>query len=130
MLVQDAKRELLRIEGDRARARTQGVMAEVFAETGDADAAISTASLISNVSLRDVTYQRVALSFARLSEPTLASQSAQLIERETIRERALASVATTLASRVPLTQAVRFASSLNGYRQQVRFLLGVAGRKS
>lgn len=130
MLVQDANRELLRIEGDRARARTQGVMAEVFAETGDAHAAISTASLISNVSLRDVTYQRLALSFARLSEPSLATQSAQLIERETTRERALASVATTLASRVPLTQAVRVASSLNGYRQQVRFLLGVAGRKS
>ncbi|MGB0144999.1 MAG: hypothetical protein ACPGAP_09525, partial [Akkermansiaceae bacterium] len=95
-----------------------------------AHAAISTASLISNVSLRDVTYQRLALSFARLSEPSLATQSAQLIERETTRERALASVATTLASRVPLTQAVRVASSLNGYRQQVRFLLGVAGRKS
>lgn len=129
-LVQDANRELSRIEGDRARARTQGLVAEVFAETGDAHAAISTASTISNASLRDLTYQRMALSFARLSEPALASQSARLIERETVRERALASIATTLASRVPLTQAVRVASSINGYRQQVRFLLGVAGRKS
>lgn len=130
LLVQDAHRELARVESTRERARTQGVMAEVFAEAGDANAAISTASTISNAGLRDIAYQRMALSFARGGEPVLATRSANLIERETVREKALSSIATTLAGRVPMTQAVRVASSLGGHRQQVRFLLGVAGRKS
>lgn len=129
-LVQDAQRELVRVESVRERARAQGVMAEVFAEAGDSNAAISTAFTISNAGLRDVTYQRMALSFARGGEPALATRSANLIERETVREKALSSIATILASRVPMTQAVRVASSLGGHRQQVRFLLGVAGRKS
>lgn len=130
ILVQDATRELSRVESAREKARAQGLVAEVFAETGDSDSAMSTAAGIANSSLRDVTYQRVALSFAKVNEPALAEQSAQQIERETTRERALDSVATTLASKVSLTDAMRFAAQLDGHRQQIRFLLGVAGRKS
>ena len=130
VLVQDARRELVEIENPRAMARTQGLMAEVFAETGDAGSAMSTAAAISNSGLRDVTFQKVALSFAKVSEPELAAQSAQRIERETTRERAFDSIAKTLAAKVAMTEAVRFASTLEGRRQQVRFLLGVAGRKS
>lgn len=130
VLVKDAQLELIQIENARAKARTQGLMAEVFAETGDARSAMSTAASISNSGLRDVTYQRVALSFAKISEPVLASQSAQQIERDTTREKAFHSIATTLASKVAMTEAVRFASTLGGHSQQVRFLLGVAGRKS
>lgn len=130
ILVQDATRELSRVDSAREKARAQGVVAEVFAETGDSDSAMSTAAGIANSSLRDVTFQRVALSFAKVNEPALAEQSAQQIERDTTRERALDSVATTLASKVSLTDAMRFAAQLDGHRQQVRFLLGVAGRKS
>ncbi|MDB4438584.1 hypothetical protein N9195_03250, partial [bacterium] len=130
VLVQDAQRELTQIENARAKARAQGLMAEVFAETGDASSAMATAASISNSGLRDVTYQRVALSFAKISEPVLASQSAQQIERDTTREKAFHSIATTLASKVAMTEAVRFASTLGGHSQQVRFLLGVASRKS
>ncbi len=130
ILVQDATRELSRVESPREKARAQGLVAEVFAETGDSDSAMSTAAAISNSSLRDGTYQRVALSFAKVSEPALAEQSAQQIERETTRERALDSIATTLARKVALTDAMQFAARLDGHRQQVRFLLGVAGRKS
>ena len=130
MLVQDAKRELGQIGNPRDKARTQGLMAEVFAETGDASSALSTAASISNSGLRDVTFQRVALSFAKVNEPALAARSARQIERVTTREKAFDSIATTLASKVAMTEAMRFAPALGGRRQQVRFLLGVAARKS
>ncbi len=128
--VQDATRELQNVEDSRDKARAQGLVAEVFAETGDADAALSAAAEIPNRNLRDSTYQRVALSFAKLSEPSIAEKSAALIERPATRERARDSIATTLARKVSLTDAVGYASRLEGHRQQVRFLLGVAGRKS
>jgi len=105
-------------------------MAEVFAETGDASSALSTAASISNSGLWDVAYQRVALSFATVSESALATQSARQIERITTREKAFDSIATTLSSKVAMTEGMRFTNALGGNPQQVRFLLGVAARKS
>lgn len=129
-LVQDASRELNHVSSARDQAQTAGMVAEVFAQTGDSVSAFDTAASISNAGLRDQTYQRLAVSFANSQEAELAEQSAYLIERETIRERALDSVALTLAKRVPFTDALDYAGQLGGSRQQVRFLVGVAGRKS
>lgn len=129
-LVQDASRELNHVSSARDQAQTAGMVAEVFAQTGDSVSAFDTAASISNAGLRDQTYQRLAVSFANSQEAELAEQSAYLIERETIRERALDSVALTLAKRVPFTDALDYVGQLGGSRQQVRFLVGVAGRKS
>ena len=75
-------------------------------------------------------YRKLALSFAKSDAPALAEESALKIERESSRETALDSVAVTLAGRVAATDAMSYVSRLEGFRQQVRFLLGVAGRKS
>lgn len=130
VIVSDANRELIQIESERAQAKAKGIVAEVFAETGDAGAALRTAGEISNSGLRDLTYRKLALSFAKADSPDLAEESASKIERESSRETALDTVAQTLAGRVPATDAMRYVSRIDGYRQQVRFLLGVAGRKS
>ena len=129
-LVQDASRELNHVSSVRDQAQAAGMVAEVFAQTGDSASAFDAAASISNAGLRDRTYQRLAVSFANSQEPELAEQSAYLIERETTRERALDSVALTLAKRVPFTDALDYAGHLGGSRQKVRFLVGVAGRKS
>ena len=130
VLVQDATRELAKVSSPRAKARAQGLVAQIFAETGDASSALRAAAEIGSANLRDSTYQQVALSFAKIVQPAIAAQSARLIEREATRERALSSVATTLAKKVSYTNALKFAARLDGRRQQVRFLLGVAERKS
>ena len=129
-LVQDASRELNYVSSARDQAQTAGMVAEVFAQTGDSVSAFDAAASIPNAGLRDQTYQRLAMSFANSQEAELAEQSAHLIERETTRERALDSVALTLAKHVPFTDALDYAGQLGGSRQQVRFLVGVAGRKS
>ncbi|MDA7880939.1 hypothetical protein N9A94_01385 [Akkermansiaceae bacterium] len=129
-LVQEASRELDHVSSERDQAQAAGVVAEVFAHTGDAGSAFDAAASISNAGLRDQTYQRLAVSFANSQEPQLAEQSAALIERESTREKALDSVALTLAKRVPFTDAIDYAGQLGGSRQQVRFLVCVAGRKS
>ena len=129
-LVQDANRELNYVSSARDQAQTAGMVAEVFAQTGDSVSAFDAAASIPNAGLRDQTYQRLAMSFANSQEAELAEQSAHLIERETTRERALDSVALTLAKHVPFTDALDYAGQLGGSRQQVRFLVGVAGRKS
>ncbi|MDG2322300.1 MAG: hypothetical protein P8M08_02160 [Akkermansiaceae bacterium] len=129
-LVQDASRELNYVSSARDQAQTAGMVAEVFAQTGDSVSAFDAAASIPNAGLRDQTYQRLAVSFANSQEAELAEQSAHLIERETTRERALDSVALTLAKHVPFTDALDYAGQLGGSRQQVRFLVGVAGRKS
>ena len=129
-LVQDASRELNYVSSALDRAQTAGMVAEVFAQTGDSVSAFDAAASIPNAGLRDQTYQRLAVSFANSQEAELAEQSAHLIERETTRERALDSVALTLAKHVPFTDALDYAGQLGGSRQQVRFLVGVAGRKS
>ncbi|MDG1671698.1 MAG: hypothetical protein P8H96_12595 [Akkermansiaceae bacterium] len=129
-LVQDASRELNYVSSARDQAQTAGMVAEVFAQTGDSVSAFDAAASIPNAGLRDQTYQRLAVSFANSQEAELAEQSAHLIERETTRERALDSVALTLAKHVPFTDALNYAGQLGGSRQQVRFLVGVAGRKS
>lgn len=129
-LVQDASRELNHVSSARDQAQTAGMVAEVFAQTGDSVSAFDAAASIPNAGLRDQTYQRLAVSFANSREAELAEQSAHLIERETTRERALDSVALTLAKHVPFTDALDYARQLGGSRQQVRFLVGVAGRKS
>ena len=128
--LQDVSRELNEVENARTRGRAQGLVALAFAETGDAREAFSTAAQISNAGLRDSTYQKVALSFANDIEPVFAAESAQLIEREVTREKALDSVAAALAKKIAMTDAVAFAENLTSRRQQVRFLLGVATRKS
>ena len=130
VLVQDASRELNYVSSARDQAQTAGMVAEVFAQTGDSVSAFDAAASIPNAGLRDQTYQRLAVSFANSQEAELAEQSAHLIERETTRERALDSVALTLAKHVPFTDALNYAGQLGGSRQQVRFLVGVAGRKS
>ena len=130
LILSDANRELSQIESPREQAVAQGLVAEVFAETGDPGAALDVASGISNDGLRDMTYRKLALSFAKSDAPALAEESALKIERESSRETALDSVAVTLAGRVAATDAMSYVSRLEGFRQQVRFLLGVAGRKS
>jgi len=129
-LVRDANRELMHVSDSRDQAQAAGVVAEVFARTGDSSLAFDAAASISNSGLRDRTYQRLAVSFANSQEAELAEQSAYLIKRESTRERALDSVALTLAKRVPFTKALDYATQLEGNRQRVRFLVGVAGRKS
>ena len=129
-LVQDASRELDHVSSPREQAQAAGVVAEVYAHTGDSVSAFDAASSISNSGLRDRTYQRLAVSFANSQEADLAEQSANMIERESTREKTLDSVALTLAKRVPFTDALDYAATLDGSRQQVRFLVGVAGRKS
>lgn len=130
LLVQDATREIAKVGKVKEKARAQGLVAQIFAETGDAHSALRAAAEIDNQTLRDSAYQQVALSFANVTEPALAAQSAQFIERDVTRERALNSVATTLAKKVSFTDAIKFAERIDGRSQQVRFLLGVAGRKS
>lgn len=128
-LVHDASRELTKVESPEIKAAARGILAEVFAETGDSGSALRAAASIPNEGLRDATYQKLALSFAKSDAPILAEESAQKIEGEDSRERALDSVAVTLAGRVPVADAMRYLSHIDGSRQQVRFLLGVAGRK-
>lgn len=128
--LEDVSRELNEVESAGTRGRAQGLVALTFAETGDAGKAFSTAAQISNAGLRDSTYQKVALSFANDIEPVFAAKSAQLIEREVTREKALDSIAAALAKKIAMTDAVDFAENLSSRRQQVRFLLGVATRKS
>ena len=123
-----ASRELSRVESPREKARAQRLVAEVFSETGDFDSAMSTATGITNSSLRDVIYQRVSLSFAKVWNRHLLSKEASRLEMPP-REGALDSIVTTLVGKV-MTDAMRFAARLDGDCQQVRFLLGVAGRKS
>lgn len=130
LILSDANRELMQIESPREQAIAQGIVAEVFAETGDPGAAFGTASGISNDGFRDMTYRKLAMSFAKSDKPALAEESALKIKQESSRETALDSVAVTLAGRVAATDAMSYVSRLEGYRQQVRFLLGVAGRKS
>lgn len=114
----------------RESERATGLLAEVHAETGDSNAAFEVASSIDNSGVRDMTYQKIAVRFARSKELHLAEQSANLIERDLTRERALDSVAQVLAGGVSAADALDVASRLEGRRQQVRFLVSVAGRKS
>ena len=130
LILGNANRELSQIESPREQAVAQGIVAEVFAETGDPGSAFDAASEIANSALRDMTYRKLALSFAKSDDPASAEESASKIERETSRETALDSVALTLAGRVAATEALNFVARLDGFRQQVRFLLGVASRKS
>ncbi|MDB4354246.1 hypothetical protein N9Z02_02975, partial [Akkermansiaceae bacterium] len=127
---QDADRELVDVSSARDLAKTVGLLAEVHAQTGDSSSAFEAAASIQNSGLRDLTYQKMAVRFARSHEAELAEQSAHLIERDTTRERALDSVATTLAGGVSVKDAMSVVGDLGARRQQVRFLVAVAGRKS
>jgi hypothetical protein len=129
-LVQDANRELVDVSSARDLAKTVGLLAEVHAQTGDANSAFQAAASIENSGLRDMTYQKMALRFARSHEAELAEQSAHMIKKDLTRERALDSVATTLASGVSPADAMDVVGDLESRRQQVRFLVAVAGRKS
>jgi len=127
-LAQDANRELDAVEKGSQEAQTNGVLAEVYAETGDSDSALLFAASIDNRTMRDRTYQRLALRFAKSREPDLAEISAQRIEREHTRERTLNSVAVTLAHQVPMTEGFNVVDVLNSRSQQVQFLVALASR--
>ena len=79
LILTDAHRELSKIESPREQAVAQGIVAEVFAETGDPGSALSAASEISNSGLRDMTYRKLALSFAKSDDPASAEESASKI---------------------------------------------------
>jgi len=128
-LVRDASRELTRVGSPRQQAATRGILAQVFAETGDAGSALRTAADLPDGGLRDSTYRKLALSFAKSDDPGLAQESARKIGSEESREQALDSVALTFAGRVAATDAMRYLRHIDGSRQQVRFLLRVASRK-
>lgn len=127
-LVQNADRELGDVSSQSDFAKTVGLLAEVHAQTGDANSAFQAAASIENSGLRDQTYQKIALRFARSQEGDLADQSAQLIERELTRERALDSVAIALAGGVSAADAMDLVGDLDTRRQQVRFLVTIAGK--
>ncbi len=127
-LAQDADRELEEVSSLKDFAKTAGLLAEVYAQTGDANAALDAAASISNSGLRDLTYQKMTLHFARSKETDFAEQSAQLIVRDLTRERALDSIAITLAGGVSVADAMEVVGDLHSNRQQVRFLIAVAGR--
>ncbi len=114
----------------RDLAKTVDLFAEVYAQIRDANSAFQVAASIENSGLRDSTHQKMALRFARSNETELAEQSAHLIKRDLTRERALDSVTTTLASGVSPADAMDVLEDLESRRQQVRFLVAVAGRKS
>lgn len=126
----DAHRDLREVTQKKGQDEAQTVVAEVFALTGANQSAIRTAAGIENHGLRDRAYQRLAVSFAKVNELRLADRSTQLIRREKTRESTIQSVTKTLAARVPMTEAIKYAAKLPGRSQQVRFLLGVAQRKS
>ena len=127
-LARDADRELNEVLSEREFAKTVGVLAEVHAQTGDSNSAFQAAASIQNSGLRDLTYQKIALRFARSKEPDLATQSARLIERDLTRERALDSVADALAGGVSAADALDLVGDLETRSQQVRFLVAIAGR--
>ena len=126
--VQDANRELLETSNQSREAKTTSLLAEVYAETGNADTAFHYADSIANRHLRDRTFQRMALQFARSREPDLAESSAERIERSLTRERTLDSVAATYAKLVPLTAGLEEVEAFRSRSQQVEFLVALATR--
>lgn len=127
-LAQEARQELSQVT-DRGRGeKTSGLIAEVYGETGEFETALYEAASIQNKSIRDRTYQKLALQFAKSRDPFGAEQSASLIERKSSREKALDSVVKTLARSISPASAFEVVNGLKARRQQVRFLVAVAAR--
>ena len=104
------------------------MLASAHLETGDESTAMKTAAGIADAGMRDRTYQQLSRKFAGLSEIGLAEESAQAIEKETTRVKALDEVARVVAGRTRATEALGRLKMFDGRRQQVKFLLEVAQR--
>ncbi len=127
-LARNASLELEQVTSRKVESQATGVLAEVYAETGEPETALNYAALIKDVKLRDQTYARLAVRFAKSKETDFAEQSAYRIERHASREKTLDSVARTLASQTAFSDAYKVANALNARRQQVRFLVALASR--
>lgn len=128
LLLQDAVREVEQIPAQKNQEKALGVLATAYAEADDHSSALSTAASIGNSAMRDRAYQQLSRKFASGSHLDLAEQTAFAIDREKTREAALDSMATTIAGKVPPAQALGFVNRFESRRQQVRFLVAVAGR--
>ena len=128
LLLEDAVREVEQIPQQKNQEKALGVLAGAFAEAQDSSAAFSTAASIENVGLRDRAYQQLSRKFAAVPDIRLAEQSAQAIQVEKTRLKALDSMATTIASKVAPSKALGVVRQFEERRQQVKFLVTVAGR--
>ena len=104
------------------------MLATAYAEAQDSDAALSMAASIGDAGLRDRAYQQLTRNFASIPDVALAEQSAQAIDRETTRERALADMARRVAGKTRPNEAIGRLKEFDTRSQQVRFLLAVADR--
>ena len=128
LFLQDATREIADLSDPRKSARALSLLATAHAETGDDGTALQVAAGITNVGLRDRTYQQLARHYANDYDLALAEESALAIEKATTREKALDDLARVLAGRTRATEALRKVRELETRRQQVKFLLEVAQR--
>ena len=128
LLIQDAVRVVETIPAQRNQWRAMGMLATAYAEAQDSDAALSMAASIGDAGLRDRAYQQLTRNFASIPDVALAEQSAQAIDRETTRERALADMARRVAGKTRPNEAIGRLKEFDTRSQQVRFLLAVADR--
>ena len=128
LFLQDASREIADLSDSGRTARALSLLATAHAETGDEGIAFEVAAGISNVGLRDRTYQQLSRVFAADYEIDLAEEFAFAIEKETTRERALDDLAKVMAGRTCATEALHKVRQFDNRRQQVKFLLEVARR--
>jgi hypothetical protein len=128
ILIRDAERVVEMIPRQKDQAKALGILAEAYAEARDAATAMSVAASIDDAGLRDRTYQQLSRKFASLAEVDFAEQSAQSIERDLTRERALSDMARTIAGQTRATEALDRVGDFESREQQVRFLLAVATR--
>lgn len=128
LLLQDAMREVEQIPAQKNQEKALGFLAMAYAEADDHTSALSTAASIGNSAMRDRAYQQLTRKFATVANLNLAEQTAQAIDKEKTREQALDSMATSIAGKIPPGQALGFVNRFESRRQQVRFLVVVAGR--
>jgi hypothetical protein len=128
LLLEDAVREVQQIPQQKNQEKALGILATAYAEADDSISALSTAASIENIGLRDRAYQQLARKFAAESDIKLAEQSAQAIQVEKTRLSALDSMAQTIAGKVPPSKALNVVGKFEERRQQVKFLVTVAGR--
>ena len=128
LLLEDAVREVEQIPKVKHQERALGLLAAAYAEAKDSTAAMSTAASIGNSGLRDRAYQQLSRKFAALPDIQLAEQSALAIKKEETREKALDVMAQMIAGKTPPSRALGVVGQFESRRQQVKFLVTVAGR--
>lgn len=127
-LISEAEVEVQKIPEPKKQWKAMSMLATAHLETGDESAAMQVAAEISDVGLRDRTYQQLSRQFAGLADIDHAEETALAIQKESTREKALDEVARVVAGRTRATEALGRLKKFDHRRQQVKFLLEVARR--